>query len=83
MLGFNREIYQGFAPVLPDYCTATLSTPSFPGLQPELLRMQKLKRKYPAYEYITLVLDEPRVEGTPGIVYPATHPRSESQAAIG
>jgi len=34
--------------------------------------MQKLKRKYLAHEYFTLVLDEPRGEGTTGIVHPAT-----------
>ncbi|KIM42906.1 hypothetical protein M413DRAFT_26872 [Hebeloma cylindrosporum] len=43
-----------------------------PILQPELVRMQKLKRKYLAHEYFTLVLGEPRGEGATGIVHPAT-----------
>ncbi|KIM42892.1 hypothetical protein M413DRAFT_444519 [Hebeloma cylindrosporum] len=43
-----------------------------PIFQPELLPMQKLKRKYLAHEYFTLVLDEPRGEGSTGIVHPAT-----------
>ncbi|KIM42885.1 hypothetical protein M413DRAFT_125221 [Hebeloma cylindrosporum] len=42
-----------------------------PIFQPELLPMQKLKRKYLAHEYFTLVLDEPRGEGSTGIVHPA------------
>ncbi|KIM42908.1 hypothetical protein M413DRAFT_125547 [Hebeloma cylindrosporum] len=43
-----------------------------PVFQPELIQMQKLKRKYLAHEYFTLVLDEPGGEGSTGIVHPAT-----------
>ncbi|KIM42909.1 hypothetical protein M413DRAFT_26874 [Hebeloma cylindrosporum] len=39
--------------------------------QPKLIRTEKLKRKYLAHEYFTLVLDAPRGEGSTGIVYPA------------
>ncbi|KIM42894.1 hypothetical protein M413DRAFT_125311 [Hebeloma cylindrosporum] len=43
-----------------------------PVFQPELIQMQNLKRKYLAHEYFTLVLDEPRGEGSTGIIHPAT-----------
>lgn len=43
-----------------------------PVFQPELIQMQKLERKYQAHEYFTLILDEPRGEGSTGIVHPVT-----------